>query len=238
MSYMSLRTFQDAIRELARIEGIGGDFVSILDPRVTASDVTEGILYDLPEGGAGLWNPLQNDGQALRLAVRHGFPLNMDVVWMCDAEDWAENPQLETRRAIALTILQSNGYPDIAITDLVNEPLCGMSASEATVACKEPSPPLSTYKLPPAHVQYVVVQDQRGKTNGICYGQRLSYSLQPGTYDLYASNTVANVLGDIVKKVNVSVTPMDDFDKGFESGVLHALEVIQHVKAAFEQSST
>lgn len=236
---MSLRTFQDALLALARIESMAEELVSALDPRVTASEVTEGIPYDLPDGGIGLWNPLQSDSQALQLAVRHGFPLDMDIVWMCDEDEWAKAPQLETRKAIALTVLQSNGYPDIAIADLVDEPLSSAAAPESKIASlKASAPPLSTYKLPLPHLQYVVLQDKEGNTNGICYGQRLSYSLQPGSYDMYPGKTIANVLNEIIKRVDVSGPPMDDFDKGFESGILHALEAIQHVKAAFEQSPT
>lgn len=33
----------------------------------------DGIYYDLPDGGYTVWNPLTNDGDALRLAVKLGM---------------------------------------------------------------------------------------------------------------------------------------------------------------------
>lgn len=46
------------------------------------------------------WNPLTDDGDALRLAVKLGFPLEFDPVHTCDRDEWVTDPYAATRRAI------------------------------------------------------------------------------------------------------------------------------------------
>lgn len=73
----------------------------------------EGILYELPQGGMHVWNPLTNDGDALRLVVKR----QIDVLFWPDnhvtcvypeetmnnpdiAETFGSNLYAATRRAI------------------------------------------------------------------------------------------------------------------------------------------
>lgn len=61
-------------------------------------------------GGSSIWNPLTDDGDALRLAVKMGFdlfrfPLRIEVVGLVDGirptkEDFGNDPYAATRRAI------------------------------------------------------------------------------------------------------------------------------------------
>jgi len=53
----------------------------------------EGVLYELPGGGWSVWNPLADDGDALRLAVKLGISFGvgaeskrMRVVWFIGDE--------------------------------------------------------------------------------------------------------------------------------------------------------
>lgn len=47
------------------------------------------------------WNPLRNDGQALRLAVKLHLPVEAMIAFVAEREpDWEKDPYAATRRAI------------------------------------------------------------------------------------------------------------------------------------------
>lgn len=53
------------------------------------ADNHDGILYDLPQGGHRVWNPLKNDGDAFRLVIDLSLRIhvNDDLVML----SWSEN---------------------------------------------------------------------------------------------------------------------------------------------------
>ena len=66
-----MKTDRELLELAAKAAGISGMYVT--DFR--ADDYyyqgnTEGIYYELPDGGGRIWNPLTADGDAFRLAVR------------------------------------------------------------------------------------------------------------------------------------------------------------------------
>lgn len=73
----------------------------------------DGIMIKHPSGGVAVWNPLEDDGEALRLAVRLGISLEIDSIHCDDPEvaviaygdevyqaSLGSDPYTATRRAI------------------------------------------------------------------------------------------------------------------------------------------
>lgn len=66
---------EELLEFAAKAAGIVGEYVTDYNGDYYYQGNTEGILYELPEGGWYVWNPLLSDGDALRLVVLLKFDL-------------------------------------------------------------------------------------------------------------------------------------------------------------------
>ncbi len=64
-----MNTDRELLEAAAKAIGINGRYVDVYDGGYYYNGNTSGILYELPSGQIYVWNPLTDDGDALRLAV-------------------------------------------------------------------------------------------------------------------------------------------------------------------------
>jgi hypothetical protein len=105
-------TDRELLELAAKAGGLVGTYVEYYDGGYYYSGNTEGIRYQTADGNSHVWNPLTDDGDALRLAVK----LRLDIcrpesahefvcVWVDHLGDFIEEPHgtdpyAATRRAI------------------------------------------------------------------------------------------------------------------------------------------
>lgn len=111
-------TDRELLELAAKAADISGEYVTNYNGDYYYQGSTEGILYELPQGGWYVWNPLTDDGDALRLAVKIGLDVCIDTEHenephthaigfrnaigneMVDAIEGHGDPYAATRRAI------------------------------------------------------------------------------------------------------------------------------------------
>jgi hypothetical protein len=114
-----MSTDRELLDLAAKAYGIAGIWVTNYDGDYYYQGNTDGIYYEYPEGGSTVWNPLTDDGDALRLAVK----LELDILFyrkhvdVCDntktqnvaAEEFTSGRDLAVRRAIVRAAAEIGG---------------------------------------------------------------------------------------------------------------------------------
>ncbi len=104
-------TDKELLELAAKAAGIVGVFVTDYNGDYYYTGNTDGIQYEREDGGWSIWNPLTDDGDALRLAVKLGMAVQQlpgrdkpcAEAWHNDKharELWENDPYAATRRAI------------------------------------------------------------------------------------------------------------------------------------------
>lgn len=93
----------------AKAAGIQGDWVTDYGDGYTWQGNTEGFLFERTHGGLSVWNPLVDDGDALRLAVDLKIVVQVHTAmctarygdaWVTEPPDRDNDRYTATRRAI------------------------------------------------------------------------------------------------------------------------------------------
>ena len=107
-----MSTDREFLELAAKAYGITGRWVTNYDGDYYYQGNTDGIYYEYPEGGSAVWNPITDDGDAFRIAVK----LELDIIFyrkhvvVCDKsrtqnvyrEDFSSDKVSAVRRAIVM----------------------------------------------------------------------------------------------------------------------------------------
>ena len=96
-------TDRELLEDAAKAVGyvlVWGDKYKLGDDEIDCTDMPY-IRSGQPDEGDVYWNPITDDGDALRLAVKLHLPVEAMIAFVAEREpDWDKDPYAATRRAI------------------------------------------------------------------------------------------------------------------------------------------